>query len=176
MSDNQHTAQPVSIRPAEPRDAEALLAYIEKVAGESDNLTFGPGDFGLTLEQETQFLADAAQRSNSLYLVAEVNGMIVGNLTFTAGRRPRIAHTGELGITVARDWWGQGIATRMIRELIRWSRAHGIRKINLKVRLDNRPAIALYEKLGFETEGVITRDLRIGDEFFDVRQMGLRID
>ena len=164
------------IRRVVPEDAAALLDFIEQVAGESDNLTFGPGEFGLTLDLEVQFLTDAAQRTNALYLVAQSEGSIIGNLSFNAGRRPRIAHLGEFGITVAKSWWGRGVATRLIEELLSWSRQSGIRKINLRVRVDNETAIALYRKMGFVTEGLITRDLRVNGEFIDTLMMGLEID
>ena len=40
------------IRKAESRDAEALVEYINIVAGESDFLTFGPGEWDKTVESE----------------------------------------------------------------------------------------------------------------------------
>lgn len=103
-------------------------------------------------------------------------GAIIGNLSFNAGRRPRIAHLGEFGITVAKSWWGRGVATRLIGELLDWSRQNGIRKINLRVRADNEAAIALYRKMGFVTEGRIARDLRVKGEFLDTLMMGSEID
>ena len=49
------TGETILIREASEADAEALLAYVDTVSGESDNLTFGPGEFNITLEQERQF-------------------------------------------------------------------------------------------------------------------------
>ena len=47
-------------------DAPAFLDYVEAVAAESDFLTFGPGESGMTLEQE---LAFALNDSNARYLI-----------------------------------------------------------------------------------------------------------
>jgi len=51
-----------------------------------------------------------------------------------------------------------------------------VRKVNLRVRVDNTRAIALYESLGFVTEGRLTRDTAENGEFFDALIMGKAID
>lgn len=167
----------LTLREAEPGDAERLLAYIEQVAGESENLTMGPGEFELTVEQEQDYLQASVASPTSLYLLAEIDSAIVGNISFGAGKRQRIRHTGEFGITVARSAWGLGIGGHLLAALIQWARSGGIvRKINLFVRVDNVPAIHLYKKYGFQIEGTQTREFYIRGEFIDVYLMGLQID
>jgi RimJ/RimL family protein N-acetyltransferase len=51
-----------------------------------------------------------------------------------------------------------------------------VRKINLKVRVDNEPAIRLYRSMGWVEEGHTTRDTLIGGKFNDCLFMGLPID
>lgn len=169
-------SQQWEIRRVQVEDAQAMLDYLEVVSAESDNLTFGPGEFGMSLEQEVLFLEAAIKQERTLFLIAIAEGEIVGNLTFHSGKRPRIAHLGELGITVRQKWWGQGIARQLIQELIQWSGQNGIRKINLRVRSDNERAIRLYLRLGFQVEGKLTRDLRIDGCFYDALAMGLQVD
>ncbi|HZS76050.1 MAG TPA: GNAT family N-acetyltransferase [Ktedonobacteraceae bacterium] len=167
----------LTLRRAEPEDAEKLLAYIEQVASESENLTFGPGEFGISLEQERAFLQQGAQSPTSLYLLAEVEDEIAGTLTFSTGNRPRTRHAGEFGMSVLRKYWGFSIGSRMLAYLIDWARQTGIiRKINLRVRVDNLPAIHLYEKFGFFQEGCITREFYLHGQFVDVYVMGLQLD
>ena len=169
--------QRVTIREAEPRDAEQLLALIERVAGESENVTRGPGDLDITLEQERAFLKECATTPNSIYLVAEIAGEIVGGINFSGGKRPRIRHTGEFGVSVVKKYWGLGIGSLLLDSLITWAREGGIvRKINLRVRTDNLPAIHLYEKHGFVREGRVTRELFIRGEFVACDLMGLELD
>jgi RimJ/RimL family protein N-acetyltransferase len=167
----------IIIRAAEKSDAANMLEYIDNISNESDNLTFGPGEFGITLEQEEEFIDNISRQDNSLFIIAEYGGKIVGNLNFSSGKRPRIMHTGEFGVSVLRDYWGKGLGAELIKYLIDWSENNGIvRKINLRVRTDNISAIHLYKKLGFKVEGTITRDLRINDKFYDTLHMGLEID
>ncbi|HLI90014.1 MAG TPA: GNAT family N-acetyltransferase [Ktedonobacteraceae bacterium] len=167
----------LTLRRAEPNDAENILAYLDQVAGESENITFGPGEFGMSVEEERAFLLQTAALPTSLYLIAEIAGEIAGVLTFSAGRRPRLRHAGEFGMSVLRKYWNLGIGSHLLAYLIDWARqTNTIRKINLLVRVDNLPAIHLYEKYGFVREGRITRELYVNGQFVDTYLMGLQID
>jgi RimJ/RimL family protein N-acetyltransferase len=164
----------LEIRSAKPSDAPALIAYVEDVCAESDNLTFGPGEFGMTLVQEMKFLRDAAAADNQVYLLGFVEGRIVAALNFAGGKRPRTRHSGEFGISVRKEFWDLGVGSAMLDALVAWARSGGIvRKIALRVRTDNDRAIALYEKKGFIREGTLRAELAIGGEFFDLHAMAL---
>ncbi|MGE5676976.1 MAG: GNAT family N-acetyltransferase, partial [Pseudomonadota bacterium] len=158
-------------------DGEALIEYVESISCESDNLTFGPGEFKATVEQEESFLEHMAGQENAIYLIAHNGKKIIGSLNFSGGPRPRIAHTGEFGVSVLKDYWGNGLGTELVEYLIEWCReGKAIRKINLRVRTDNHNAIHVYKKLGFVEEGTITRELCINGSFYDMLAMGLCID
>jgi RimJ/RimL family protein N-acetyltransferase len=167
----------LTLRRAGPNDAEEVLAFLNQVAGESENITFGPGEFGLDLEQERAFLQQTAESQTSLYIIAAIAGEIVGTLTFSSGKRPRLQHAGEFAMTVLRRYWNFGVGSRMLEYLIDWARQTGIiRKINLRVRVDNLSAIHLYEKYGFVQEGTLTREFYLHGQFVDVYLMGLQLD
>lgn len=166
----------IIIRRTNKSDAKALIEYLNVIGGESDFLTFGPGQFHLTVEQEEEFIENTLKKNNALSLIAEINGKVVGNLNFMGGPRERTAHSGEFGISVLKEYWGNGIGEALIKYLIDWSKNSGvIKKVNLRTRSDNTRGINLYKKLGFIEEGVITRDFLINGEFFDSLAMGLLI-
>lgn len=166
----------LTIREAEPEDAAALLRYVEAVSGESDFLSFGPGEFDLTEAEEEAFLRQCRRSDNQIYMLGIVDGEIVAATSFTGGRRPRLRHAGEFGLSVREECRGLGIGTRMLDALIDWARGTGIvTKINLKVRTDNHRAIALYERAGFVMEGTISREMLLRGEYFGHHCMGLEL-
>ena len=65
------------------------------------------------------------------------------------------ADEGEItNVAVRSDCRGAGIAGALMDELMGRAKEHGIEKIFLEVRESNAPAIALYNKKGFEQCGV----------------------
>lgn len=166
----------VTIRKANKSDAKAIIDYLNVIAGESDFLTFGIGQIDITIEQEEDFIENSLKNNNALFIIAEINGKIVGNLNFSGGLRKRTAHVGEFGVSVLKEYWANGIGEKLIKYLICWSESSGIiRKINLRVRTDNTRGIRLYKKLGFSEEGIVKREFLINGEFYDSLLMGLLI-
>ncbi len=165
------------IREAVKQDAQAVIDYVKQIAGESDFLTFGEGEFNVPVEAEEEILEASQRADNQLYLLAEMNGEIVGSLNFMGGKRPRTKHIGEFGVSVLKEYWNQGIARKLLEYLITWVKeSKVVRKINLKVRADHQRGIHLYESIGFVREGRITRAMYINGLFYDNFEMGMEID
>ena len=164
------------IREAHSSDAKELLDFINTVSGESDFLSFGTGEFELTEQEEAEFLAKSQAAADQIYLVATVEKRIVGTLHFAAGRRPRVSHSGEFGMSVSKAYWGQGVGSRLLDGLLEWAKETGtIKKINLRVRADNNRAVKLYERKGFVREGTLTNEMCIDGQYFDLYAMGFNL-
>jgi len=161
------------IREGKSDDAASCIEYLEKVASESDFLTFGPGEFRPTLEEEKKVIKQYRKTDNKLSLVSTIDDRVVSIANFDGGSRPRTRHAGEFGITVLKEFWNLKIGTNTIETLIEWAKTTDvIRKINLKVDTENKKAIRLYEKFGFKKEGTITRESLINGSFRDSYIMG----
>lgn len=105
------------------------------------------------MDDETKFIENAVKSNNQYFAVAELEGLIIASLNFTAGIRSRLIHIGKFGVNVLKEYWGNGIAQELINGLIQWAKDGGkITKIDLQVREHNEKAIYLYKKLGFEIE------------------------
>ena len=103
--------------------------------------------------------------------VAEDAGAIVGRLSLARDSHPASAHVADLGLMVARGFRRQGVGTALMEAAEEWARAAGIRKLELYVFPHNEPAIALYERLGYEREGLRRRHYRRGSDLVDAIQM-----
>ncbi len=153
---------------AAPPDAPALLAYLEQVTAETDMLAAGPGEMGLTLQDEENFIRAMAAAEHSVLLCGKAGDEVVAVASLAAGGRPRIHHTAELGISVKKAYWGQGVGSAMMHTLLAYADScPGLLHIHLAVRVDNKPAFALYRRFGFVACGIRRGFLKIGDEYYD---------
>lgn len=169
-------ARQLRVRDAIISDAPAMHDHFNQVSTESDNLPFGEGEFGKSIEDVAKHIESCITKDNAMYAIAEVDGKLAGYISFEGGWRPRNRHIGEFGIAIKKEFWGSGIGSSLIQHLIDWAKQGGIiTKINLKVKSDNTPAIKLYEKLGFRYEGKIIKDTFIDGTYYDVNCMGIDI-
>ncbi len=164
------------IREVAVEDARAVLDYVHEISGESDFLSFGPGEFELTEPEEQEFIGKCLASDNQLFILGSIDDTIVAMLNFSAGRRPRVRHSGEFSMSVRKQYWGLGIGSLMLDTLIDWARSTQIvKKINLRVRTDNQRAILLYERKGFVIEGTIRKEILLDGKYFDHHWMGLEL-
>lgn len=167
----------LTIKKATCTDAESLVNYCNQVAGESDFLTFGNDEFGVTVEEEEYFLKCAEDSKFNLSLIAVIDNNIVGHLNFRGNHRNRLAHVGEFGLSVLKTHWGKGIGKKLVENLIIWAKKNNvIKKINLQVLENNFKAISLYEKMGFKVEGRLTKNFYLNNKFYDSICMGLFLE
>lgn len=89
-------------------------------------------------------------RDYCVYYVAEVDGEVAGCCGMT-----NICNEGNIdNVVVAERFRGQGIATALLKRLMEEGDLLGITAYTLEVRVSNAPAIHVYEKLGFVSEGI----------------------
>ncbi|SDC43953.1 Protein N-acetyltransferase, RimJ/RimL family [Melghirimyces thermohalophilus] len=160
----------VTIRSAEEKDAAPLL---ELTAEGRFQLT-AIDEFQITLEEEKTWIRYMAGESNSLILVADVGGEIIGMLDVHGGKKKRLRHTGTFGMSVRKDWRGQGVGSLLFNQLINWAALHPeLEKLCLEVLAANHRAIRLYRKVGFSEEGRLLKQVRREDgSYTDLIQMG----
>lgn len=161
------------IRTAEEKDAAILSALRLKIDGETEHMDREQGE-GFIDEQGFRELIDSDSRlPRNLFLVAETKGSIVGFARCEGIYLKRFAHKVHFGICVAKEYWGHGIGKHLMKTAISWADSNSIRKISLHVIETNVHAIKMYERLGFETEGIIKADKRLSDgKYYNTVIMG----
>ena len=110
-----------------------------------------------------QAFRDLLARDYCCYLVAELEENADGETKgkgCPVGVAGMVVLSGEGDIDkvmVAPDARRQGIADRLLKELLKSGRQQGVTSFTLEVRKSNEAAIRLYEKNGFAQEGVRPR-------------------
>lgn len=166
----------VAIKEATQNDAQQIIEFYNIVGGETDFLSFGGNEFKRDVEEYEAYLESTRLEENSIILLATLNDEIISIATINSSQKSRIKHVGTLGIVISQRFIGQGLGRKMMEQLIQWATSNGItRKISLITREDNAVAIELYEKLGFEKEGLLIKDNLIGGIYYNSLMMGLFI-
>ncbi len=165
------------IRKANEHDAKDIIEFSKIVGSESDNLTFGKEGLQVTQESEAEYLGSLWEDRENIFLVATINKKIVGTANYRTFTRARMSHRGEFGISVIKQYWNQGIATLLLRDILNFAKTSAKAEIvSLEVRSDNLAAIHLYEKFGFEKIGTFKGYFKINNEYvdFDIMQVILK--
>ena len=91
---------------------------------------------------------------NAVRLVAVIEGKAIG-LIFLTREENRRSHAGSIGMVVHDAYAGRGAGTALMAAVIEladnWL---NLKRLELGVYADNVRAIALYERFGFEREGL----------------------
>jgi len=141
------------IRPAGPRDLAALLE-IEASCFESDRLS--ERSFRRLLSGESAgTLVECTQR--------HVRGYAL--VLYRRGSRTARLYS----FAVRRECRGQGIAKRLMTEMLRLAAARGCTRMRLELRRDNVAARRLYERAGFRLFAEAPR-------FYEDRMDALRLE
>jgi len=108
-------------------------------------------------ERWRQLLQDqAAPGKTDLHLVAERDGKLLGSAGLhPAGMSLRRRHAMSLGISVVVEEQGRGVGSALLTALLDYADNWGqVLRIELTAYADNDRALRLYERLGFEREGL----------------------
>jgi RimJ/RimL family protein N-acetyltransferase len=169
---------PIIIREAKLDDAEQLIAHIIAIANEpGSQILLWPSELQLTVEDERKWISANLEAENSTLLVAEHEGKIVGVLSCKGGEQKGARHSTTLGISIHKDWRSQGVGRALMERAIAWAKGTGvIKRIQLEVTAGNASGIHLYEKLGFEKEGLRRRGMFKYGEYLDTWMMALLVD
>ncbi|MDH4191979.1 MAG: GNAT family N-acetyltransferase [Betaproteobacteria bacterium] len=123
-------------------------------------------------EQAYAFYRNILANDLCLY-VAIQDGAVVGWCDILPTNGEARAHIGILGMGLVPFARGRGIGQTLLQTTLVKAWAKGLSRIELTVRTDNSNAKALYERMGFKTEGLNERALLIDGTSYDTYSMAL---
>lgn len=156
----------IFVRRCEPEDYKAVhLVYSSPLAM--------AGTLGVPFSSEQEWREELARpRDDNIPLVACVRDEVVGHLALSVYMSPRRRHSGHFGIAVRDDWRGKGVGTALMEACVdladNWL---NLTRLDLRVYVDNEPAISLYKRFGFEIEGTHRRFAYRDGEYVDAHIM-----
>lgn len=110
-------------------------------------------------EEEIDFLSKVLSRlekDEMFYLVAEVDGKVVA-VSEISKRGGYEKHVGVIGIAIRNGFRDLGIGTKIMKALVEQAQKMGLKVLTLSAFATNKPAIHVYEKVGFVQTGTIPK-------------------
>lgn len=131
------------------------------------------GTLGVPFSSEHEWREELSRRRDQNFsIVACVHDEVVGHLSLSVYMNPRARHAGHFGMAVRDDWQGKGVGTELMKACLdladKWL---GLTRLDLRVYVENEPAISLYKKFGFEIEGTHKRFAFRDGEYVDAHIM-----
>lgn len=152
----------MKIREIKPEEADSFLELVGRVESDSEYMLMEPGERKISLHEQKQRLEKIEKDTYSTILVAESkDNALVGYVAAFGGNAKRTRHSAYLVIGIIEEYRGQGIGTDLFQELENWAEKRGIFRLELTVVCENKAAVALYKKMGYEVEGTKRASLLI---------------
>lgn len=108
------------LRSPRAEDVQGTLEYLYQSAGETEFILRYPEECGnYTPEGEKELFERDNRSDNTAMIMCLVEGKIVGNCMIRWSNGIKTRHRAQVAIALLRDYWNQGIGTRMFREMIR---------------------------------------------------------
>lgn len=143
-----------TIRPACVQDAKDINS-IRRMPGVMENILGIPSE---TVKRSEDYLANIGGNNHQFVAVTSLeNGeeLVIGTAGLNVSTNLRTKHTASIGIMIHKDYQGVGVGTALMETLLdladNWLM---LVRLELTVFTDNDKAIHVYEKLGFEKEGI----------------------
>ena len=159
-------------------DIQGMLDYLYVSSGETEFILRYPEECEkYTPEGEKELFDRMNVSDNEAMIVCIVDGKVAGNCEIVWKKGMKTKHRAFVAIALLKEYWNQGIGTRMFEEMIRIAESnHDIIQMELDFVEGNSRARALYEKMGFRITGVKPDAIRLKDgtllnEYSMVRKM-----
>jgi RimJ/RimL family protein N-acetyltransferase len=112
-------------------------------------------------------------KPDALTFAALERGEVIGWCDVQRMMLRAFVHRGAVNMGVVAARRGRGVGFRLLDAAVRESFRRGLIRVELQVRSDNAPAIALYEKFGFLHEGVARDAFLVEGEYCDAFTMAI---
>jgi ribosomal protein S18 acetylase RimI-like enzyme len=168
-----------------PREVKIRQLERDDAAAYQELRLFGlqesPTAFGSSYAEEVDRSLDVVAARledvrNHVFGAFAHDGALIGIVTLRREPRGKTHHKAYVyGTYVLPEYRRRGAGRALMEAVITKAQELGLRQIQLSVTQANRAAVLLYESCGFERYGLECDAFKIGDAFYDVAHMVLRL-
>jgi len=152
-------------------DSFGFLNLLLTLDNETKFMMLEPNERNVSSEDMTLRLSKIDE-TNSVLFGAFDDGNLVGYVNVLRGDANRIRHSAYIAMGILLSYTGQGIGKLLLNKVDEWARKYGVTRLELTVMAHNENAIKLYEKMGFNKEGIKKNSILIDGNYIDEYYMG----
>ncbi|MEZ5649492.1 MAG: bifunctional acetate--CoA ligase family protein/GNAT family N-acetyltransferase [Burkholderiaceae bacterium] len=147
---HEHLADgtPLTIRPIRPEDAQSEATFVRELSPAAKQFRFMGTVNELTPEMLARFTQIDYRREMALIALTQHDGRAIQHGVARYAINPD-NRSCEFAIVVSDKLQGQGIGTRLMKQLLEAARAHGMTRMLGTVLRENQPMLGLMTDLGF---------------------------
>ncbi|MDO9512384.1 MAG: GNAT family N-acetyltransferase [Bacteroidales bacterium] len=154
------------IREIHEKDASEFLIFLQQLDEESKFLLYEAGERAESTSGIESYIRKI-YASSSFLIIAEEDNKIVGFLSAERGIANRIKHCAYIVTGILKKQQGKGIGTLFFEKLDEWATKSHIHRLELTVMTHNNIAIHLYEKSGYQIEGIKKSAMKVDGNHID---------
>lgn len=154
------------IREIQKKDSVDFLNMLLRLDKETKNMMFEPDERPKDVKQ-IENMIEQYSRTHSLLLIASEDDKVAGFLSAEKGCYNRIKHTAYIVVGILPEYQRKGIGTSFLNKLEEWAIKSKLTRLELTAMTHNKGAIHLYEKNGFQIEGLRLKSMIVDGQYID---------
>lgn len=156
----------MDIRCVAAEDAEELSKVMNDVE-KSNFMKYDPNERIFDKEKALYLIDKVHKNKKSAIFVAVEDNKLCGYLLLQGETSNRAKHRAYIVVGVHSSYRGKNIGTSLFNYAHNWAAQSEIHRLHLTAMTVNKPAIRLYEKMGYKIEGVSKHSLVVDGTWID---------
>jgi len=168
----------ITFRSPQLSDLEQMLDLINTLSKEETFIR--KQGYQFSQQEEKEYLVGLLKKTEekkTVNLLAFDGELLVGSADVVSGVGAE-QHVGLFGIILRKEYRNKGIGTMLMKKILAETQKNieNLEIITLSVFSDNKPAIHLYQKLGFKQYGLLPNGVMRKGKYADSIEMYFKID
>lgn len=160
------------VGPPKAADLDQVLIFINDLIAEDTYIVMSGEPMTKPEEKKylTGLLEDVRQKQAVALYVFDGDKLVANG---QIKKRPRrLAHIGDFGISVAKNYRSDGVGSQLMAMLLKKAKTEiGVKTVTLEVFSNNRRGCYIYQKMGFREFGVLPKSIMHRGKIIDLIHM-----
>lgn len=156
----------IEIRERNIDDVNRFCEFLLKLDDEAEFMLFEKGERNISKERLQKNIESVINDGNMCYVALD-NDKIIGYIIVVRENFIRTKHVAVVVTGIVEEYCSKGIGYLLFQNIIEWAKISKVKRLELTVITENKRAINLYKKCGFEIEGTRKASTLKNGKYYD---------